>query len=207
MDASSDPPFECCLWCKSTTFTIDEHGSFRCPNCDGPGTFSELWLDVKSGGPLSKALAGDHTLAALRNLVRVRLSMDFDGRALDLLVDWLVDHHGMTYEEVFVSKLTRIVEILRSENAPKSTEAPATDSESKAIANRQNQPPVSSARDEAGLGVDPVVLAIALISKHHGNRSAIAMELDIPRTSMQGKKWAQFNSRLAHFKKNGRVKG
>jgi hypothetical protein len=120
MDASSDPPSECCPWCKSTTFTIDKHGSFRCPNCDGPGTFSELWLDVKSGGSLSKALAGDHTLAALRNLVRVRLSMDFDGHALDVLVDWLVDHHGMTYEEVFVSKLTRIVEILRSENAPKS---------------------------------------------------------------------------------------
>ncbi len=96
MDASSDRPFVCCLRCKGTAFTIDEHDSFRCSNCDGPGTFSELWFDVKSGGPLSKALAGDHTLAALRDLVRVHLFMDFDGRALDDLVDRLVRAHGMT---------------------------------------------------------------------------------------------------------------
>jgi hypothetical protein len=51
--------------------------------------------------------------------------------------------------------------VLASENAPESTEVPTTDSESKAIADRQNPPPVSNARDKAGPDVDPAALASA----------------------------------------------
>lgn len=93
---------------------IDEHNSLRCPDCrNRSGTFAELWIDMKTGGPLSKEHTANESLSVLRNRLRERFGSR-DVAALEKLRDWLVDTHGMTHEQVFVTKRTRLVELLKS---------------------------------------------------------------------------------------------
>jgi hypothetical protein len=47
---------------------------------------------------------------------------------------------------------------------------------------------------------DKVTWAIALLTKHGRNKSAIADEIGVPRTSMEGKKWEAFNRAYDNLK-------
>lgn len=116
---------------------VDEHGSLRCPDCNyRAGTFGELWIDLKTGGPLSKDDAGDETLCELRHLMRERFG-SFDAAALGKLRDWLVATCGLTREQVQVAPRTRLVELLKAalrEPPKSSTPAPVGSSSAHALA-------------------------------------------------------------------------
>jgi hypothetical protein len=92
--------------------TVDKHNSLRCANCGNrSGTFSELWIDLQTRGPLSADDAGDETLCELRQLIREQFGT-FDFAGLCRLRDWLVASCGMTREQVNVAQRTRLVELL-----------------------------------------------------------------------------------------------